>query len=56
MPFAQRRGGGFRELGAQSFELGDGGELGVVGGEAALGDLPGVQRAEDVWGRSHSSW
>ena len=37
------------ELGAQAFELRHRRELRRVGGEAAFGDLLGVEGAEDVW-------
>jgi hypothetical protein len=55
-PLADRRGGGFGELGAQALELADGVELRAVGGEAALGDLLRIENAEDVGGWGHRSW
>jgi hypothetical protein len=54
--FAERRGRRLGELGAQPFELGDGGELSAVRGKSALGDFLGVERAEEVGRGTHNSW
>src|SRR4051812_14567146 len=53
---AEGRGGGFGQLGAQSLKMSDRVELRRIRFEMALGNLPGVQIAQDVRGFVHSSW